>query len=365
MPDLNPLKHSVMEDFVSAPWLRRLITVALLATLVILGFQVMDPFIVPIVWAAILAYVSWPAYQWLVRAFRGRTMIAALVMTLVITAAVIVPLAWLIVILRIEVLAAYQAVQGLLLSGARMPPVLLKLPWIGEQLSDLSARMAQDPHTLSMELQAWAERSFVVIGRVLGGVGRNAIKLFFAVLSLFFVYRGGQRFASQFARVLEQVLGPRVHNYLQAIGPTVKAVVYGLVLAAVAQGTLAGIGYWAAGVGAPVFLAVLTTVCGLLPFVVPLLWGSIGFWLIATGHTAAGIGLLIWGTIVVSWIDSIVRPFVISRETRIPFLLVMFGVIGGVAAFGLVGLFIGPVILAILIAIWREWLLESGQPNMQ
>jgi predicted PurR-regulated permease PerM len=111
-----------------------------------------------------------------------------------------------------------------------------------------------------------------------------------------------------------------------------------------------------------VFLAVLTIVCGLLPFVVPLLWGSVGFWLIATGHTAAGVGLLIWGTIVVSWIDNIVRPFVISRETRIPFLLVMFGVIGGVAAFGLVGLFIGPVILAMLVAIWREWLLESGQP---
>jgi predicted PurR-regulated permease PerM len=243
-----------------------------------------------------------------------------------------------------------------------MPPALLKLPWIGDQLTELSARMAQDPRALSLELREWADHSFVAIAHVLGGVTRNAVKLFFAVLSLFFVYRDGERFANQFARVLEQVLGPRVHNYIQAIGPTVKAVVYGLVLAAVAQGTLAGLGYWVAGVAAPVFLAVLTTVCGLLPFVVPLLWGSIGFWLIATGHTAAGVGLLIWGTIVVSWIDNIVRPFVISRETRIPFLLVMFGVIGGVAAFGLVGLFIGPVILAMLVAIWREYLLESAQP---
>jgi predicted PurR-regulated permease PerM len=351
----------VMESFVSAPWLRRAITVVLLAALVILGFEVLDPFIVPIVWAAILAYVSWPAYQWLVRLLGGRTIIAALLMTIVMTAAVIVPLAWLIVILRVEVVRAYQALEALLLSGA--PPALLKLPWIGDALSDLSARMAQDPHALNIQLHEWAEHSFSVIAHVMGGVSRNAVKLFFAVLSLFFVYRDGQQLASQLARVLEQVLGPRVHNYLEAIGPTVKAVVYGLVLAAVAQGTLAGVGYWLAGVGAPVFLAVLTTVCGLLPFVVPLLWGSIGFWLIATGHTAAGIGLLIWGTIVVSWIDNIVRPFVISRETRIPFLLVMFGVIGGVAAFGLVGLFIGPVILAMLVAIWREWLLESGQPT--
>jgi predicted PurR-regulated permease PerM len=214
-----------------------------------------------------------------------------------------------------------------------------------------------------MELRQLGDRSFGEIARVIGGVGRNAVKLLLAVLSLFFVYRDGQKFAGQFARVLEQVLGPRVHNYLEAIGPTVKAVVYGLVLAAVAQGTLAGLGYWIAGVGAPVFLAVLTTVCGLLPFVVPVLWGSIGFWLIITGHMAAGVGLLIWGTIVVSWIDNIVRPFVISRETRIPFLLVMFGVLGGLAAFGLVGLFMGPVILAVLIAIWREWLLESRQPG--
>jgi predicted PurR-regulated permease PerM len=363
MPNPNPLSKSVMEDFASAPWLRRLITAVLLAVLVILGFQVLEPFIVPIVWAAILAYVSWPAYQWLVRVLRGRTIIASLIMTILITAAVIVPLAWLIIILRVEVVRAYQALQALLANnGAQLPPALLKLPWIGEQLQDLSARMAQDPHALNTQLHDWAESSFTGIAHFLGGVGKNAVKLFFAVLSLFFVYRDGQRFASQFARVLERLLGPRVHNYLQAIGPTVRAVVYGLVLAAVAQGVLAGLGYWAAGVGAPVFLAVLTTVCGLLPFAVPFLWGSIGFWLIATGHLAAGIGLLVWGTIVVSWIDNIVRPFVISRETRIPFLLVMFGVIGGVTAFGLVGLFIGPVILAILIAIWREWLIESGQP---
>jgi len=364
MANPNPLTKRTMEDFVSAPWLRRAIIAALLAGLVVLGFQVLEPFIVPIVWAAILAYVSWPAYRRLVRLLHGRTTIAALIMTVAVTAAVIVPLAWLIVILRVEVVRAYQAVQALLVSGPQMPPVLLKLPWIGDQLSDLSARMAQDPHALSVELREWADHSFVVIARVMGGVSRNAVKLFFAVLSLFFVYRDGQKFASQFARVLEQLLGSRVHNYLNAIGPTVKAVVYGLVLAAVAQGALAGLGYWVAGVGAPIFLAILTTVCGLLPFVVPLLWGSIGVWLIASGHTAAGIGLLIWGTIVVSWIDNILRPFVISRETRIPFLLVMFGVIGGLAAFGLVGLFIGPVILAMLIAIWREWLLESGQPGI-
>jgi predicted PurR-regulated permease PerM len=157
-------------------------------------------------------------------------------------------------------------------------------------------------------------------------------------------------------------LGPRVPSYLLAIGQTVKAVVYGLVLAAALQGLLVGLGYWAAGVGAPVFLAALTTVCGLIPFAAPLLWGGVVVWLVLTGHTVAGAGLLAWGALVMGWVDHIVRPFLISREAHIPFLVVLFGVLGGLAAFGLVGLFVGPVILAVLLAIWREWLLESSRP---
>jgi predicted PurR-regulated permease PerM len=97
----------------------------------------------------------------------------------------------------------------------------------------------------------------------------------------------------------------------------------------------------------------------LIPFVVPFMWGGASLWLLLTGSTVAAIGLFLWGLFAVSWIDNLVRPLVISGATRIPFLLVMFGVLGGLAAFGLVGLFIGPVILGIIVAIWREWLAEK------
>ncbi len=86
-----------------------------------------------------------------------------------------------------------------------------------------------------------------------------------------------------------------------------------------------------------------------------MIWGSIGVWLLLQGQIGAGIGLLLWGALVVSWIDNLVRPLVISGVAKIPFLLVLFGVLGGLAAFGLIGLFVGPVILAILLALWREW----------
>ena len=352
-----------MEDFVSAPWLRRLLTVALLGGLVLLGVQVIAPFIVPIVWAAILGYVSWPAHVWVLRRSAGRANLAALIMTVLVSAAVIVPLAWLAVVLRIELVRTYHEAQILFAGGAvSLPPAVLKLPWIGEQLRDLSERVAQDPHALGMELRKITDRSFDQVARVLGDVGRNAVKLALTVLSLFFVFRGGERVAAQVQRALEQVLGPRVDNYLAAIGQTVKAVIYGLGLTALLQGVLAGLGYWAAGVSAPIFLAALTTLCGVIPFATPLLWGGVGGWLILTGHTAAGAGVLIWGALVLFWTDHFVRPLLISRGAQIPFIIVLFGVLGGLAAFGLVGLFLGPVILAVLLAVWREWLAESGQP---
>ena len=351
-----------MEVYVPAPWLRRLITVVLLAGLVLLGFRVLSPFIVPILWAAILAYVSWPAYERMVGRLRGRVTLAALLMTILVSAAVIVPIAWLALVLRLDLVRGYHDVQSLYSGGLQLPPAVLKLPWIGDQLRELTDRIAQDPHALGLELRKLTDRSFDQIARIVGDVSRNAVKLGMAVLSLFFVYRDGARFAAQLTRALEQVLGPRVDNYLTAIGQTVKAVVYGLGLAAVLQGVLAGLGYWLAGIGAPIFLAALTTLCGVIPFAVPVLWGGVAAWLFLTGHTVPGVALFAWMVLVVGWTDHFVRPLLISRGAQIPFIIVLFGVLGGLAAFGLVGLFIGPVILAVLLAVWREWLAESGQP---
>jgi predicted PurR-regulated permease PerM len=349
-----------LEDFVTAPWLRRLIVAALVIGLVVLSFQVLQPFIVPLIWAAILAYVTWPAYTRLLALLRGRRTLTALLMTFLLTAAVILPTVWLIALLRTEAVSAYREIAAILAAGgARLPEGLLKLPWIGEWLREISERMASDPRALGDEIRQLIDRSFGEVRTILGGVGRNAAKLLIAIVSLFFVYRDGPAFATQLTHVLEQLLGARVHNYLAAIGQTVKAVVYGLVLAAIAQGALAGLGYWAAGFDSPAFLAALTMLAALIPFAVPLVWGSAAIFLLATGKTAAGIGLLIWGATAVSWVDNVVRPLVISNQARIPFLLVLFGVLGGLGAFGFVGLFVGPVILAILIAIWREWLLES------
>src|SRR5690606_37445539 len=171
--------------------------------------------------------------------------------------------------------------------------------------------------------------------------------LFFAVLSMFFLLRDGPRVLREARAILEGILGPRVLDYLDAVGATTQAVVYALILGAIAQGAVAGVGYWIFGVDAPVMLGAVTVLIALIPFGAPVVWGSLSVWMIVTGDVWSGVGLLLWGLLLVSWMDNIVRPLVISSATRMPFLLVVFGVLGGVLAFGLVGLFIGPVLLAV------------------
>jgi len=271
-----------------------------------------------------------------------------------------VPIVWFVTLIQTEAMGVYREFSSLLGKGFTLPEFIAQVPLLGSALQDLLERVAHDPTGLDGEIKRLLDQFSGNVADVLGGVGRNIVKLIIAMVSLFFMYRDGEQFAAQVAKLLQQFFGTvRVGHYLVAVGDTVKAVVYGIVCAAFAQATLAGLGYWAAGLPAPIFLGALTFLVGLVPFVVPFIWVGASLYLFLTGKTIAAIGLFIWGLTAVSWIDNIVRPLVISGSARIPFLLVLFGVLGGLAAFGLVGLFIGPVILAMMMAIWREWIAEK------
>jgi predicted PurR-regulated permease PerM len=340
---------------------RRVILAMLLGGLFVLGYLVLSWFIVPALWAAILAYATWPLCERVRRLLRGSAVGSALVMTLLLMAAFVLPLLWLVFLVQSEIVGAYQALTAYLARGShRLPDFILYLPWIGERLQNWVDALAADPAALRSQLSGWVEHRLGELGDLVGGVGRNAIKLGLALLTVFFVYRDGESLLDQVRRVLRRFLGRRVDGYVAAIGNTTKAVLYGLVLTALAQGLLAGVGYWFAGVRAPVLLGALTALIALMPFGTPFVWGTLGVWLLLTGKTVEGAGLLLWGTFVVSWVDNLIRPLVISSATHIPFLLVMFGVIGGLAAFGLIGMFVGPVIVAVLMAVWREWLEDQA-----
>ena len=349
-----------MKDSVTERLSNRLVLGLLLGGLLVLTYAVVQPFVVPIAWAIILAYTTWPLLARLRRWFGGRRTLAAAAMTALLTAAFVLPTLWLGMLLRTEMANAYAAMAALLAQGPyRLPDALAGIPVLGSWLQGLLDQFTGDPGAIREQLAHWVETRAAESLKIIGGLGRNAAKLGFALITVFFLYRDGERVLAQAELVLHRFLGERVDPYLSAVGSMTMAVVWGLVATAFAQGVVAGLGYWWFGLDAPVLLGAITAIVALIPFGTPFVWGSIGAWLIASGQTVDGIGLLLWGTLVVSWVDNLVRPLVISNATQIPFLLVMFGVLGGLAAFGLVGLFVGPVILAVLMAVWREWIGES------
>lgn len=343
---------------------RRAILGFLLGGLLLLGYAVLHLFIVPVAWAIIIAYATWPVYRQLRARMRRRPTLSALLMTLLLSTAFILPALWMGMLLRTEVGVAIATVTTHLKEGSlALPDFVRSLPWLGDTLQASIDELAGDPDAFKTQLTEWVRQGSDQLVALIGDVGRNAAKLGFALITVFFLYRDGNRVLTQVEAVLHRFLGARVDAYLAAVGVMTKAVVWGLIATALGQGIVAGLGYWWAGLPAPVLLGAVTAIVAMIPFGTPFAWGSLGIWLLMSGDTASGIGLLLWGTLVVSWVDNLIRPLVISNATRIPFLLVMFGVLGGLAAFGLIGLFLGPVVLAVLMAVWREWLEESDLGN--
>jgi len=179
----------------------------------------------------------------------------------------------------------------------------------------LRDRLAGDPAVIRAWLAERGPRWIDEARQILGAIGRNAFKLGITLLALFFLYRDGERIITETRLVLQRFLGTRVEGYWLAVTATTRGVVYGLVLTALAQGVLAGLGYWVADVRTPVLLGTLTALLALIPFGAPLIWGSTGLWLLVTGDTWAGTALLLWGALVVSMVDNVIRPLAISSAT--------------------------------------------------
>jgi predicted PurR-regulated permease PerM len=341
-------------------WVRPLLLALLLVGLALLCLMILAPFIAPIVWAAILAYASWPLYRRLRRLLHGYRTLAALLMTLVLGCAVVLPVLWILVLVQGELISAYQTTTRYLAQGPQAVPNFLgRIPWVGQRLQDTMDSYATDPSELTRQMSAWLLSWASDLGHILGSVGRTIVRLSLTLLTLFFFFRDGEVIATQADHVVEGFFGNRLNAYLVTAGKMTRAVVYGLLITAITQGVLAGIGYWVVGLGAPVLLGALTGILSIVPLVgTAIVWVPVGIYLISTGLVWKGIVMLTWGAVLVHPADQILRPILIGHATHVPFLIVLFGALGGLSAFGLIGLFTGPVVLAIAMAIWREWTLR-------
>jgi len=344
---------------IDSPLARRLAAFAFLVFIFGLTFWVLSPFFAALAWAGVLAYATWPMHLWLRRRVPLRDNLAALLMTAGVAATLLLPMVWVLIMLVDDLAAASAAIRRFSVDGLPpLPAAVLGWPG-GEWLAGQYQRVQSDPAWVRAQIHALGLDDFANMRELVGDVGRNVGKFGLAVFALFFLYRNGDTALDQFRGVATRWLGDAARGYIQAVGVTVRAVVFGIVLTALAQGLLAGLGYWVAGVAAPALWGVITALVSLIPFLGPVVWIGLSLGLLAQGETQAAVGLFLWGALVVSWVDNLIRPLVISGPTRIPFLLVFLGVLGGLNAFGLIGLFLGPVLLAVAVAIWREWLVHA------
>jgi Ca2+-transporting ATPase len=353
-----------MNDFLENKSIQHFIPGLLLAGLLSLAFIVLREFFLTLTWAFIIAYVTWPPYRWLKHHLHGNATLSAAIMTTMLAAQIILMTYWLADLLKDELQMAYQSLAvNFNAQDYRLPEGIRQLPWLGSYLQDGLKQLIDNRTDAATQIADWAKQELGEFAKFISGIGRYVMKLGVILVTVFFCFRDGQAAIKQLHQGLIQVLGKYLAVYLKAAGDTTRAVVYGLVLAAMAQGTIAGIGYAFAGVKAPVLFGIITALLALVPMGATLIWLPIGIILILIDQLWSGVSLLLWGFLVVSTVDNVIRPIVISGASQMPFLIVLFGVLGGLTAFGLVGLFLGPVILSVLLAVWRAWLDQQAMKN--
>jgi predicted PurR-regulated permease PerM len=234
---------------------------------------------------------------------------------------------------------------------------------VGPSLGELLDRWSADISALGESLQPYFG---IVLEGALGlvlGIARGVLLFGLALFIAFFFYLYGDPLSVRLRLLLHRVAGAQADRLIAVTGATVRGVVYGILGTAIVQGVLTGLGLWIAGVPRPVLFGAVAGFVAVLPIGAPLVWIPAAIWLASTGHLGHGIFLAAYGAVVVSGADHIIRPWFIARGAQLPFLLTVLGVLGGALAFGLLGIFLGPTLLAIGFTLVTEWTLppDDGQ----
>ncbi|UAW96862.1 AI-2E family transporter [Halopseudomonas nanhaiensis] len=315
-------------------------------------------FLVPVLGALIIGFASWPVYQRLHASCGGRDAVAASLAVATVMLVLIVPLSFAFAFALEEVRGWLEWLIEANRAGAVMPDWLQSFPVIGGALAPYWQQYVGEPHALSDLIALLSGEQLGSIYRWVLAMSSRVFHLLlimiFMLITLFFVYKDGRLIAAQLDQVGEAALGERWARFSRMVPATVSSTVTGMGLVALGEGVVLGTAYWIAGVPSPVALGVLTGFMALIPGGAPLAFTLVSLYLGASGDAVAGLALFFWGSIELFIVDKTIRPRLVGGPIKLPFLPTFFGLIGGVTTMGIVGLFIGPVLMALLVAIWRE-----------
>lgn len=326
---------------------------------------VLYPFFSALLWAALLVFATWPVCLWIERNSRlPRPVVAALMVGLV-ALLLIVPLALAAPSGAEDVRDLRHSLEAWFAAVPPAPRWLYAVPLIGHMLTDTWNAWAGDFSIMAGFFRPYlgflAERGLSLLIDVAGGVAQLGVALFAA----FFFWMSGEALAETMQAMAHRVAGRYAPHLIAATANTVRGAVYGILGTAILQGFLTAFGLAMAGVPRAVLLGTVAAFLAVLPIGAPLIWIPAGLWLLSDGHTGRGIFLLVYGVVVVSGTDHLVRPYFISRGAKLPFLLTVLGVLGGVLAFGVLGIFLGPVLLGVGFTLMREFLrVERGEDGV-
>ena len=337
-------------------YIEHLVSAIILLFLIAGCFFVLRPFLSALLWAVILSFSTWPVYQWWLRIFKGRRTPAASVMTLLLTAAFVIPLLLIGLSFADDATSLIVAIRDAVEKG--LPPLpawVEKLPFIGSTLHQKWQLWTADQTQLLDALKPYLKEARTYILKSTPVLLQALFQILLSIIVCFFFYRDGEETAQSLANFLRKITGTRAERLLQVAADTTKSVVYGVLGTAFVQSTLAGVGFFIAGVPGAFVLGFMTFFFALIPMGPPFIWIPVTVWLFYKGFLGWGIFMAAWGMFVISGIDNIVKPYLISLSGNLPFVLILLGVLGGVIAFGFIGVFLGPTLLALGYSLISEW----------
>ncbi|MGZ4980022.1 MAG: AI-2E family transporter [Methylobacter sp.] len=332
--------------------------------LLLLGSWILHSFLALLVWAVVLAITTWPIYQRLLTSDEvyGKATWGALLLTLMIGALILVPLGYGLSRLLDEAQSLGQILTEAQKVGIPPPAWLETIPMIGPSARETWMKALGDPVAARESLHWLGTGSAITYTK---NFASQLLHRFFGflltLLVLFFVYQHGTRLSQYVLATNRKLFGETGVRYAIHATAAVRATVNGLVLVGLGEGLLLGMGYAFAGLSHPAMLGALTGIFAMIPFAAKLIFGACALVLVAEGHTAAGSSLFVFGVVVILLADNYVRPRLIGGAVQLPFIWTLLGIFGGLENFGLLGLFLGPTLMAVLMSIWRDWVTDLNK----
>jgi len=324
---------------------------------------VLYPFFSALLWAAILVFTTWPFCEWLRTRLHLRHGAAAGLMVALTAVVLVLPLALAAPGGANDVNHLRTVIEEALRAGLPGAPAwLFDIPLVGPTLGALWNRWAAD---ISVMVEALRPYFGILLEgglSLLLGIANGVLLFVLALFIAFFFYLYGEPIAARLTIILQRIAGARADRLIIITGATVRGVVYGILGTAIVQGILTAFGLWLCGVPRPVQLGAVAGFLSVLPIGAPVVWIPAALWLMGSGHLGWGIFLAVYGVVAVSGADSVIRPWFIARGAQLPFMLTVLGVLGGALSFGLLGIFLGPVLLGVGYTLVNEWAQAHSQP---